>query len=209
MTDGLIVPTMEDGSSTPPMPDDDGGGIGLTVIAVVIFLVFAEPDLQHWIWTIPVPEILRRIVKRYCKARIARFFWRAIHIYQGLRGRNNREKPTAMQHVDFDSAPDPAKFHVILEEAQLDCIRAGLMVSRVTEWKTTPVGSNGQTTCQPTRNNSIFTSRMRRTGSKTTYPIPWWQKMLREKDPLEEWHKLSQRESRLRESFEGKPKHHG
>ena len=208
MTDGLIVPTIEDGSRTPPVPDD-GDGIGLTVIAVVIFLVFADPDLQHWIWTIPAAEILRRIVKRYRKVRIARFFWRAFHIYQGLCGRDIREKPAAMQHVDFDSAPDPAKFHVILEEAQLDCIRAGLMVSRVTEWKTTPVGSNGQTTCQPTRNNSIFTSRMRRTGSKTTYPIPWWQKMLKEKDPLEEWHKLSQRESRLRESFEGKLKHHG
>ena len=101
MTDGLMVPTMEGGSSTPPMPDDDGGGIGLTVIAVVIFLVFAEPDLRCWFWTISVPEILRRIVKRYCEARIARFFWRAIHIYQGLRGRNIREKPTAMQHVDF------------------------------------------------------------------------------------------------------------
>lgn len=207
MTDGLIVPTMEDGSRTPPVPDD-GDGIGLTVIAVVIFLVFAEPDLQHWIWTIPATEILRRIVKRYRKVRIARFFWRAFHIYQGLRGRNIREKPTAMQHVDFDSAPEPAEFHVILEEAQLDCIRAGMMVSRVTEWKITPVGSNGQTTCQPTRSKAIFTSRMRRTGSKISYPIPWWQRMLREKNPLKVWHNLSKKEHQLREAFEGNLKYH-
>ena len=208
MTDGLMVPTMDGGSSTPPMPDDDGGGIGLTVIAVVIFLVFAEPDLRCWIWTIPATEMLRRIVKRYCKARIARFFWRALLIDQVLRHENIHEKPAAMQHVDLDSAPDPAKFCVIVEEAELDCIRAGMMATNVTGWKTKPVGTNGQETCYPTQHKAILTSRMRRTVSKMTYPIPWWQRMLGEKDPLKVWHKLSKKEHQLSEAFEGKLKHH-
>lgn len=207
MSDGLMVPTTEGGSITPPVPDD-GDGIGLTVIVVVIFLVLAEPDLQRWILAIPAVAILCRIVKPYCKIRTARFFWRAFLIDQALRDKDFREKRADMRHVDFGSAPSHAGFCVILEEAELDCIRAGMMVSNVTEWKTIPVGNKGQTICQPTQSKATLTLKMRRAVSKTTYRIPWWQRMTGEKDPLKVWHKLSKKEHRLSEAFEGKLTHH-